>query len=393
MPTDRNKNDGTSANRLPDPTPDEQARSASLSEIIRKEVGDNSLSFTRFMELALYAPGLGYYSAGATKFGPSGDFVTAPELGDVFARCLAQQCAQVLSVLEGGDILEVGGGSGVFAADLLTELAHLDQLPDHYYLLEVSASLREHQKQQIREKIPELIQRIHWIDTFPKSLRGLVLANEVIDAMPVTLFTNHGGSIRERCVAVDGENFVWIDGPASNELTERINKLDLPSDYVSEVNFFGEAWIRSISEFLSQGVVLIVDYGFPEHEYYHPQRSMGTLMCHYRHRAHSNPLILAGLQDITAHVDFTAMATAADETGMDVLGYTAQAPFLMSNGLEDVLLKSQATDVSRHLELTNQVKKLTLPSEMGELFKVLALGKKFDSSLQGFGLQDRRGRL
>jgi len=379
---------------LPPPSLEEQQHSARLVSLIREEIADSVIPFSRFMELALFAPGLGYYSAGTTKFGAAGDFITAPEMGEVFAYCLAHQCCQILASLNGGDILEAGPGSGNLAARLLIELERLQQLPEHYYLLELSADLRQRQREMIKQKAPHLINRVRWIDTLPtEKIRGVVLANELLDAMPVTLFrTTQEGTV-ERGVALDGDEFVWRDIPASPSLTERVEKLQLENDYTSEINFQAEAWIRTVSNQMEAGVVLLIDYGFPTHEYFHPQRHMGTLMCHYRHRAHDNPLILVGLQDITAHVDFTTMANAAVESGFDVLGYTAQAPFLMSNGLEELVAKSDPDNARVHLEMTSQIKKLTLPSEMGELFKVMALGKNVDLELDGFRLQDRRNRL
>ncbi len=379
---------------LPPPTAEEQQLSTRLASLIREEMGEGTMPFSRFMELALFAPGLGYYSAGKTKFGEAGDFVTAPEMGDVFAFCLARQCCQILKSLHGGDILEAGPGSGSLAARLLIELEQLGQLPQHYYLLELSADLRQRQRENIEQWAPHLIDRVRWIDTLPtEKFRGVILANELLDAMPVTLFrTTQEGTV-EHGVTFDSDEFTWRDIPPSPELARRVETLQLENGYISEINFQAEAWIRTVSSQMEAGVVLLIDYGFPAHEYYHPQRHMGTLMCHYHHRAHTNPLILVGLQDITAHIDFTAMATAAVDSGFDVLGYTAQAAFLMANGLEELMAKSNPTDAQAHLELTNQIKKLTLPSEMGELFKVMALGKNVDLALEGFRLQDRRSRL
>jgi SAM-dependent MidA family methyltransferase len=383
-----------SAARLPEPSAEEIEHSKRLIEAIKSEMRAGPISFTRFMELALYAPGLGYYGAGKTKFGESGDFITAPELGNVFARCLARQCQQVLRELGGGDILEAGAGSGALAADLLAELERLQQLPTSYYILEVSPDLRERQRRRIKQAVPHLLERAQWLDRFPsQGIEGVVLANELLDAMPVALFRVTDNDIMERYVSDTEDGFGWSDQPAAAPVRERVSGFDLPPDYCSEINFTAEAWIRSAAQTLKRGVMLLFDYGFPAHEYYHPQRTGGTLMCHYRHRAHTDPLVLVGLQDITAHIDFTAMAQAAVDSGLDVLGYTAQAPFLMASGLDELMSRSDVDDTRTHLELTNQIKKLTLPSEMGELFKVLALGKGFDESLIGFQLQDRRDRL
>lgn len=315
-------------------------------------------------------------------------------MGNVFAWCLARQCYQILKSIERGDILEAGPGSGSLAAKLLIELEQLGQLPEHYYLLELSADLRQRQRETIELLAPHLINRIRWIDALPaKIFRGVILANELLDAMPVTIFRQSREGIFERGVIFESDEFTWRDIPASAELTRRVESLRLENEYISEINFQAEAWIRTVSSEMEAGIVLLIDYGFPAHEYYHPQRHMGTLMCHYHHRAHDNPLILVGLQDITAHIDFTAMATAAVDSGFDVLGYTSQAAFLMANGLEELMARSDATNAKAHMELTNQIKKLTLPSEMGELFKVLAFAKNVDLELEGFRLQDHRSRL
>jgi SAM-dependent MidA family methyltransferase len=379
---------------LPEPGADESEHSDRLVALMQSEMAAGPISFSRFMELALYAPGLGYYSAGKTKFGESGDFITAPELGNVFARCVAHQCAQVLAELDRGDILEAGAGSGALAADLLAELDRRRQLPGHYYILELSADLRQRQRDRIEQVVPHLLERVQWLDDFPdQEIEGIILANELLDAMPVSLFhvTDHG--IMERYVALEENSFAWKELPASPQIRQRVEALELDKDYCSEINLGAEAWIQTAARKLNRGIVLLFDYGFPQHEYYHPQRKTGTLMCHYRHRAHTDPLTFVGLQDITAHVDFTAMAQAAVDSGLDVLGYTSQAAFLMASGLNEIVADSSPEATREHLDMTTQVKKLTLPSEMGELFKVIALGKGFDSVLFGFELQDRRGRL
>lgn len=379
---------------LPQPGEHESQVSEELAETIRAEIdnANGSISFARFMDLALHAPGLGYYAAGAHKLGAEGDFVTAPELGSLFARCLAHQCAQVLSETA-GDILEFGPGSGALAAALLPELERLDALPQRYLLLETSADLRARQQQRLAGAPPHLRDRIQWLDELPDGFQGVMIANEVLDAMPVEIFRTGESGISQRRVRRSGNGFDWQDEPASPELVRRVEALDLPPAYVSEINFAAEAWIHSIAAILNRGVVLLVDYGFPRHEYYHPQRHEGTLMCHYRHRAHDNPLILVGLQDITAHVDFTAMAQAAVDSGLDVLGYTSQAAFLLGSGLDELLARSDPEDARTHITLAAEAKRLTLPSEMGELFKVLALGRGVDTPLRGFAVDDRRGRL
>jgi SAM-dependent MidA family methyltransferase len=378
---------------LPVPSPEEQARSDQLATLIRRHIEDagGALDFGRFMELALYAPGLGYYSAGQRKFGAAGDFVTAPEISPLFAQCLARQCEQILGELGGGDILEVGAGSGRLAADLLAALSTPERLPRRYLILELSADLRARQETCLRERVPALAHRVEWLSALPAHFRGVVLGNELLDAMPVERFvvTQHGP--RSLAVADEGDRFVWRDQAARRVWEERVAALGLPEGYSSEVNLRAEAWVKSVAEHLDAGVLLLIDYGFPRHEFYHPDRHDGTLMCHFRHRAHGDPLILVGLQDITAHVDFTAIAEAGHDAGLSVLGYTSQAAFLLALGITEMLHET-STEKER-IALAQQVKKLTLPSEMGELFKVIALGRGLTGPLSGFLLQDRRGRL
>jgi SAM-dependent MidA family methyltransferase len=376
---------------LPPPTTEEQAHSHQLVRHIVDEIAaaGGKISFARFMELALYAPGLGYYVAGKYKFGAQGDFITGPELGSLFARCLAHQCQTILTEMDGGDILEVGAGSGVLAADLLLALNASNCLPKRYLILELSADLHERQAEMLRQKAPHLIDRVHWLDALPDSFRGVVLANELLDATPVERFRVTENGINQFLVAWEDGRFVWQEQP----IDAAIQLPTLPSDYVSEINLHAEAWVRSLGDILQQGVILLIDYGFPRAEFYHPQRSQGTLMCHYRHRAHDDPLILVGLQDITAHVDFTAMAEAGTDTGLSLLGYTSQAAFLLGNGLDQIAAAPDPNNVRVHLALTQQIKKLTLPHEMGELFKVMALGRGMKEPLRGFSVQDRCGRL
>ena len=381
---------------LPAPSAAEQAHSAALTERIRREIDAHggAIDFSRFMELALYAPGLGYYSAGRQKFGAAGDFVTAPELGALFARCLAQPCAQVLTVLGGADILEAGAGSGALAADLLRELEALDSLPRNYFILELSAELRARQTQTLKLKVPHLFDRVHWLETLPaKGFRGVVFGNELLDAMPVERFRMTAAGLQQLQVGWEENRFVWRERSADAALQRRIGALCLPEHYTSEINFYAEAWVGSVADRLTEGVVLLVDYGFPRAEFYHPQRAGGTLMCHYRHRAHADPLIGVGLQDITAHVDFTAIAEAGCAAGLELLGYTSQASFLLDCDLEKIMSASDPNDVRAHLALTQQIKKLTLPQEMGELVKVMALGRGLNMPLAGFRRQDRRARL
>lgn len=374
-----------------------------LCEQVRTAIAEagGALSFARYMELALYSPGLGYYSAGSHKFGAPGDFITAPEASPLFARCLARQCQQVLAALGGGTLLEFGAGSGVLALELLLELERLDCLPDEYLILELSAELRDRQRQLLTQRATHLLSRIHWLDRLPaQPLRGVVLANEVLDAMPVQLFVRRAGATEERCVGWENERFVWRDIPADAGLTQAVSALQtdlsdpLPDAYCSEFNTALPGWVCGLATVLAQGAALLIDYGYPRREYYLPERSAGTLMCHYRHRVHADPLILTGLQDITAHVDFTAVAAAGAAAGLTVAGYTTQAHFLLGSGLPELAAASDPEDLRSHLALTDQIKTLTLPGGMGERFKVLALTRGLgELPLRGFAVRDLRSRL
>jgi SAM-dependent MidA family methyltransferase len=386
---------------LPSPEPEAAAHSARLTAYIRAELAAHGghIPFSRFMELALYAPGLGYYSTGTRKFGASGDFITAPELSPLFSRCLARQCAEVLST-NGGDILELGAGSGTMAAELLLELEHLAFLPNRYAILEVSGELRQRQRQTLGERAAHLLTRVVWLNTLPEpGFRGIILGNEVLDAMPVERLRITPDGPRPLHVVWEKDRFVWLVGPEDEAVTHIVmalqNELDciLPEGYETEFNLHLPSWLQALAERLTAGVVLLIDYGYPRREYYHPQRTTGTLLCHYRHRAHGDPLILLGLQDITANVDFTAVADAAVAAGLTVTGYTSQSYFLFGCGLETLLTEVDPDDTQRYLELTRQVKLLTLPSEMGERFKAMALSRGVEIPLQGFRLFDERGRL
>ena len=398
-----------SSTDLPRPEAPAQQHSEQLQAKIRAaiEAAGGVIDFARFMELALYAPGLGYYSAGARKFGEAGDFVTAPELSPLFSRCLARQCRQVLAEIGCGDILEFGAGTGIMAAELLLELERLETLPGQYFILELSPDLQQRQRDTLARRVPHLLARVSWLEGLPHTgFQGVILANEVVDAMPVHLlrFLGHNDgeqTVMERCVGWDGRGFAWQERPLAlpdlqrrlDELRQALGEWGFCPGYVTEINLVQTAWVNSLAAALERGAALIIDYGFPQHEYYHPDRTTGTLMCHYRHRAHGDPLILVGLQDITAHVDFTALAGAAQQAGLDVMGYTSQAQFLLATGLTDMVAELEPAATRAYLETTQQVKRLTLPSEMGELFKVLALGRGLAGPLQGFMLQDRRSRL
>lgn len=378
----------------PAPSASGLERHRRLIELIRTEIdsADGAIPFSQFMTLALYAPAFGYYSAAQSKFGEGGDFVTAPELSPLFARCLANQVAQIAAQLGDLDILEVGAGSGIFAAELLKSLEALGVVPRRYFVLELSATLREWQRQTIGKHAPLILPRVHWLSELPPApFNGVIIGNELLDAMPVTRFRITGSGIAEQYVGWDGKNFRIEERAAHNGIIARLSPLALTQDYVSEIGWQADAWIRSVGERLGRGAILLIDYGFPRTEFYHPQRSQGTLMCHYRHRAHANPLILVGLQDITAHIDFTAIAEAGSEADLDVLGYTSQAAFLIGCGLTELALEPM--DERQQLTRSNAITKLTAPHEMGELFKVIALGRDVQTPLRGFVVQDRRSRL
>jgi SAM-dependent MidA family methyltransferase len=381
---------------LPHPAPEALSHSARLAGLIRTEIdaAGGWLGFDRFMTLALYAPGLGYYSAGLEKFGFDGDFVTAPEISPLFGRCLARQAAQVLGTA-GVDVLELGAGSGKLAVAMLAELERLKCLPQRYLILEVSASLREAQKNKINSKLPlRIAQKVTWLDALPEVFTGLVLGNEVLDALPAQLVVWHESGASERGVAVENGQFVWRDRPLSQgRLFEAARALALPPGHVSEISLAAGGLTASLAGMLERGVVLMLDYGFPQREYYHPQRAQGTLMCHYRHHAHDDPFLYPGLQDITTHVDFTAVAEAAVAQGASLLGYASQTQFLINCGITDLLAQVLPEDAAAYLPLAAQAQKLLSPAEMGELFKAVAFGKGFDDLLLGFASGDKRRTL
>jgi SAM-dependent MidA family methyltransferase len=382
-------------NTLPPPTPEQLAHSAAVAAAIRAEITAQGgwIPFSRYMELALYAPGLGYYSGGMQKFGAGGDFVTAPEISPLFGQTLARQVAQVLR-LSGGDVLELGAGTGKLAVQMLAELQRLDALPQRYRILEVSAHLRGVQQETVqRELPPELAERVEWLDALPGRFAGCIVGNEVLDALPVQLLAQHEEGLCERGVAVEDEGFVWRERPADKALTELLQAGPLPCGMVTEVCPALPALVASLAETLQQGAMLFIDYGFPRREYYHPQRMGGTLMCHYRHYAHDDPLLFPGLQDITAHVDFTAVAEAAVAHGLQVLGYTTQAQFLINAGITEVLSRISPADATAYLPRAAEAQKLLSPAEMGELFKVIALGKGVAEPLGGFARGDKRHTL
>jgi SAM-dependent MidA family methyltransferase len=375
---------------LPAPSPDAAEHSAHLVEFIRRDIAAKGgwISFARYMELALYAPGLGYYTAGAHKFGAAGDFITAPELSPLFGRTLARQVAEIIAH-SAPHILELGAGSGKLAAEMLAELEQLGSLPDSYAILEVSADLRARQQALIRERLPHLLDRVHWLDALPERFSGAIVANEVLDALPVQLLHWRDSSITERGVASGERGFIWLERTISDAaLLHAAQQIIVPDDYVSEICFAARGLVNSLAQRLDQGAMLFIDYGFGAREFYHPQRSRGTLMCHYRHHAHDDPFFLPGLQDITAHVNFTDIAESGIDAGLDLVGYTNQAFFLINCGITELLQDTSPENLRDYLPLSAQLQKLTSPAEMGELFKVIALGKRVADPLCGFAHGD-----
>jgi SAM-dependent MidA family methyltransferase len=374
------------------PLPDDEAlaHSRRLSALIRDEIraAGGWIPFARYMELALYAPGLGYYVAGSRKLGPEGDFVTAPEISALFGGSLARQVGQVLQIA-GGDVLELGAGSGKLAADVLAALARINRLPQRYRILEVSAELRERQRSLLAQRVPELLERVEWIEMLPKQLSGVVLANEVLDAVPVHVVAWREEGVLERGVALEGERFAWAERPAGAAVRAAAAGIAVVPPYVSEIGLTAHALTFTLAQRIKLGVMLFIDYGFGRREYYHQQRSAGTLMCHYRHRSHDDPFFLPGLQDITAHVNFTSVAESGTRAGLELLGYANQAQFLLNCGITALLAEMPAEDAGAYLPQSAAVQKLVSPAEMGELFKVIALGRGIDVPLVGFTSGDR----
>lgn len=390
-------------NALPRPNAEEQTHSAQLEAVIRADIrAHGSIPFWHYMELALYAPGLGYYSAGKTKFGASGDFVTAPEIGNLFARSMARSVSNVLRAAADSAFLEVGGGSGKFAAAALAEWEVLGCLPRHYRILDRSAELRERQRETLAARVPHLLHRVQWLDTPPEApWRGVLFANEVIDALPAHRFVMRDGEVRELHVAIDAnDRFCLVEREADTMLIaatmQVASDLDAPmaDGYCSEILPQLPYWIDAVCGTLEAGLAVFVDYGYPRHEYYHPDRRDGTLACHYRHRAHGDALLWPGLQDITAWVDFTALAEAGTHSRWPLAGFTSQAQFLLASGLLDLLQIEQldTDDVGRYA-LAQEVKRLTLPGEMGERFKVMCFARGIDGVPPAFTAYDQSRRL
>ena len=385
---------------LPQPSVEALAQSAKLVALIQATItkAGGWIDFASFMQLALYTPQLGYYSGGSQKIAHpksgGGDFVTAPEISPLFAQSIARQVAQILAITA-GDILELGAGTGRLAADLLLALQQSQTLPTHYYVLEISDHLRLIQQETLQKSLPpELLKKVVWLTHLPADFVGVVLGNELLDAISVHLVTHNQLGNHERGVVNLGEGFAWEDKPLTNQNLANYASQYLPTnDYLTEFCPAANGLIASLAANLKYGIILMIDYGFSAAEYYHPQRTQGTLMCHYQHFSHSNPLIYVGLQDITAHVNFTEIAETALAHNLLVAGFTSQAYFLINCGITELLNQISLDDFTAYLPAVAAVQKLVSPAEMGDFFKVIALTKNLDLPLIGFVQGDKRHTL
>jgi len=385
---------------LPLPGAEARAVSDTLLKILQQAIAQYAgcLPFERYMNMALYEPGLGYYSNGLVPFGEPGDFVTAPESGSLFGRSLARSVASVLQQVDRGCVLELGAGSGALACVLLQELQTLESLPERYLILERSAAMRGLQQQALAALPQPLASRVEWLDDLPQQpITGVVFGNEVADALPVRLFRWHDGEVVVTGVSCAGDELAWCDRPADNDTAGLVRQLardyQWQGAYASEYCPGLKAWVSGLADCIAQGALLLVDYGYGRAEYYHPQRTMGTLLCHYRHQAHADALWFPGLQDITAFVDFTAIAEAATDAGMRLNGYASQAQFLVGCGIDKLLAAADPAEVRSFLQLSNEAKRLMLPGEMGERFKAIGFSRDLENDVLGFGLRDLRSRL
>ncbi len=387
---------------LPEPSSDALQHSQKLIGCIRDEIKKKNgcITFRRYMEMALYEPSLGYYVAGAHKIGEQGDFITAPEVSPLFSQCIAEQCKEILLETK-GDLLELGAGIGTMATDILLALETADCLPEHYYILDLSPDLKQRQKETIESRAPHLLKHVTWLSQLPKIFTGIILGNEVLDAMPVDVFTQQGNTVFEHHVIWEGGQLREQLQKADDDFNDKVLALNIPSEatpYTSEMNPNLAGWFKTIADCLHEGVILLADYGYPRKEYYFNERNKGTLICHYQHLVNEAPLHYTGLQDITASVDFTAVAEAADDASLTVAGFTSQATFLSNSGLEALFMsaldkKSVDQNKEYQYKLAQQVRTLSLPAEMGERFKFIALSKNYKKPLKGFSKLDQRIRL
>lgn len=382
---------------LPQPDRDSLVHSELVRDYLRERIAAaDGIAFGEYMHYALYAPGLGYYVSGLPKFARAGDFITAPEESPLFGRVVARQLAPVLAAIDGGSVLELGAGSGALAEPLLQKLAEADSLPERYLILEVSPDLAERQRQRFAAGIPDLARRIEWVDSLPKAFCGAIIANEVADALPVERFRVTPGGIEQAWVTA-GEDGVFHEDwrPAGDSLVRAVQALglDLPDGYVSDISLGLKPWVGELADALENGLILLIDYGLPRREYYAPDKSGGWLRCHFRHRVHDRPLVLPGIQDISAWVDFTAVAEAAAAHDAAVAGFVTQAMFLLAGGLENEFSAAATSSERQRAELAGAVKRLTLPAEMGEHFKCIGLTKGNVPVPAAFAAADRAQAL
>ena len=397
----------SSTETLPEPEAEAKKYSQLLMQRIRAVCNQANgwIKFSEYMNIALYEPALGYYSGGLQKFGQKGDFITAPEVSPLFGQCLAKQILEVIKNLQKSSdekifIVEFGAGSGILAVDILLQLEALDCLPEKYFIIELSAELKQRQKQKIKKKTAHLLEYVQWLDQLPDDVSSaIIVANEVLDAMPVECFRITGNGIESLMVGFENDSLVSRYLPAEQNTVETVVSIQQRSEvifsenYISEYNPAISGWLSALENRIKNLVILLIDYGYNEKEYYHPDRVNGTLMCYYQHRAHDDFFWWPGLQDITAFVNFTDVAYCAVDSGLEVSGYTTQAAFLLANGLSELHATQVTDDVQQQIKLSQQIKTLTLPSEMGDRFKVMALTKNYEEPLTGFSMLDLRNRL
>jgi len=385
---------------LTEPSEIEKQHSQKLHDVITQEINHAGgwIDFAQYMRLALYAPGLGYYSAGLQKFGEQGDFITSPEVSPLFAQTLANPVAKLLADIPDAQLMEFGAGSGKLAADLLYSLNKLGQLPETYFIVELSADLQQRQHEVLRQRVPDLLPRVQWLNQLPEDpINVIIIANEVIDAMPVTRFAIRGDEVLQQGVVVEGGELALSYRPASAEIQQQVKALKIETspefEYCSELNLNIAPWIKSLASCINQGAIYLIDYGYTQNEFYSAERDMGTFIGYYHHRALDAPLWYPGLQDLTAFVDFTAVAEAAINNELDVDGFTSQGNFLINCGLAELVESIETESEVDNFKLVQQMKTLSLPGEMGERFKVLGLSKGLDENVPGFEIRDLRYSL
>jgi len=384
---------------LPPLTPDELEHEARVRSVVESAIASTGgfLPFDAYQDLVLYGSGIGYYAAGAHKLGAGGDFMTAPELSPVFAQCLADECAGVLGTLGGGDILELGAGTGALAADVLSALARAGRLPERYRILEVSPDLKARQRARLAALDRSIVERVEWLERLPdRPFRGVILANEVLDALPVSRFRTAAAGLLELGIASDDGRWHMASRPADPALSEAVRALDVDFavGYESEICLRLGSWLQSVTASLSAGIALLVDYGYSRREYYAPQRSLGTLACFHRHRIHDDVLARPGLQDITAWVDWTRVAESAIAAGLSVAGYTTQSLYLLGTGFDRHVASLQEASPGEAAAIgVRAAMRLVMPTDMGERFKCMVLARDYDAALAGLSIRDLTATL